>query len=249
MDISQTADSYDEQWNRLHDFIQFNPGARHRRRLLEETLKQTNLTQPTVIDAGCGLGFNVSAIISALPDSNITGIDFSATAIEGAARRFPNHHWKVVNLNTPSELFSADVVVCTEVIEHVDDPLLLLQNLNLIVRRGGFLVLTTQSGKIHQTEKMVGHLQHFKINQLEESLCRMGYQIRSSTTWGWPGYVIIKYVGNINARRTMDALGSGRYGFIARTINYVAFIFSGIFSRENSSRGSQIVLLAQKANV
>ena len=76
----------------------------------------------------------------------------------------------------------------------------------------------------------------------------MGYKIKSSTTWGWPGYVIIKYVGNINAQRTMDALGSGRYGFTARTINYIAYIFSGIFSRVNSSRGSQIVLLAQKVN-
>jgi SAM-dependent methyltransferase len=249
MDIIQTADSYDEQWNRLHDCIQLNTGARHRRRLLEETLKQTNLTQPMVIDAGCLLGFNVSAIISALPDSKITGIDFSATAIEGATRRFPSHHWNVINLNSPSELFSADVVVCTEVVEHVDDPMLLLQNLNAMVRREGFLVLTTQSGKINRTEKIVGHLQHFKINQLEESLCQMDYQIQGSTTWGWPGYVIIKYVGNINARRTMDALGSGRYGFITRTINYVAFICSGIFSRANSSRGSQIVLLGQKGNV
>jgi len=113
MCTSQSAESYDEQWDRLRDFIRFNPGARHRRRLLENLLKHVGLDSPTVIDAGCGLGFNVSAIVAALPNAFLTGVDFSPLAIEGATNKFPKHLWKVVDLNFPPPELAVEVVVGT----------------------------------------------------------------------------------------------------------------------------------------
>ena len=247
MGTSQTADSYDEQWNRLRDFIRFNPGARHRRRLLEKTLRNVRLNSPTVIDAGCGLGFNVSAIVSSFPNAILTGVDFSPLAIEGATNKFPKHIWKVVDLNSPPPGLSAEVVIFTEFIEHVDEPEQFISKLSQMVQDGGYLVLTTQSGKVHATEKMVGHLRHFSTNQLTEMLHPIGYKIIIAQTWGWPGYVILKFIGNINAKKTMEIFGSGKYGMLARATNYIAYIFSGIFSISNSTRGSQIVVLARKA--
>lgn len=246
MSTSQTADSYDEQWNRLRDFIRFNPGARHRRRLLAKTLKHVQLKAPTVIDAGCGLGFNVSAIVAALPNAILTGVDFSPLAIEGATNKYPKHLWKVVDLNSHPRGLSAHVVVCTEVIEHVDNPKQFISNLSQMVEDGGYLVLTTQSGKVHDTEKMVGHLRHFSANQLADMLRPIGYEIIIAHTWGWPGYVILKFMGNINAKRTMEVFGSGNYGMLARGTNYIAYVLSGVFSMSNSTRGSQIVVLAHK---
>jgi len=247
MCTSQSAESYDEQWDRLRDFIRFNPGARHRRRLLENLLKHVGLDSPTVIDAGCGLGFNVSAIVAALPNAFLTGVDFSPLAIEGATNKFPKHLWKVVDLNSPPPELSAEVVVCTEVIEHVDDPEQFIINLSQMVQDGGYLVLTTQSGKVHATEKMVGHLRHFSTDQLTEMLHSIGFEIIIARTWGWPGYVILKFMGNINAKRTMEIFGSGKYGMLARGTNYIAFVLSGVLSMSNSTRGSQIVVLARKA--
>lgn len=242
----QNAENYDEQWNRLHDFIKYNPGARHRRRLLSKHLKELSLSSPTVIDAGCGLGFNVQAISNAIPDARITGIDFSSVAIEGAAAKFPNNNWRIVDLNHPPSGLTAEIVICTEVIEHVENWELLLSNLDCLVEGNGYLFLTTQSGKVHRTEQMVGHVRHFQISDLTNFLKSAGYEIVRAKTWGWPGYVLLKYLGNVNADRTMATLGSGRYGKFARFANYFAYVLSGTLSRSNSSYGSQIVIVARK---
>ena len=93
--------------------IIFYPVARQRNRLRENFLKHVRLDSPTVIDAECGPGFNVSAIVAALPNAILTGVDFSPLAIEGATNKFPKHLWKVVDLNSPPPELAAEVVVGT----------------------------------------------------------------------------------------------------------------------------------------
>ena len=242
----QSSENYDDQWSRLYDFIRFNPGARHRRRLLARSLRKIDIPNPTVIDAGCGLGFNVQAIASVLPESEITGVDFSPVAIEGARRKFPDQQWKVVDLNSPPIDLTADVVVCTEVIEHVEDTERFLSNIDKMVRSGGYIILTTQSGKVHQTERLVGHVRHFKISDLENRLCLLRYHIVEGVTWGWPGYVFLKYMANINGEKTMEVLGSGTYGPASRVLNSLAYWWTFFCSLPTNKRGSQIVLIAKK---
>jgi len=243
-----TSSDYDEQWRRLYDFIKYNPGARHRRRLILRSIRGIS-TPRSVLDAGCGLGFTVRDLSTVIDASKITGLDFSSSAITWAKDRFPDSHWITGDLSTDlttslKEKF--DLVVCTEVIEHMADHRSAIRTLSNLLNEGGSLLVTTQSGKIHETEISVGHLKHFSLDELEDLLTESGLLVTTSRAWGWPGMTFLKYSANINSSATVKRLGSGTYGWFARAFNHLAYVFSLSLSLPNSRWGPQLLVVAQK---
>ena len=82
-------------------------------------------TKPgTLLDAGCGEGFAISALHKRLPDIRYTGLDLSEEAIAYAEA----HHGEQARFRTgsvyklPFSDNSFDTVLCSEVLEHLDDP-------------------------------------------------------------------------------------------------------------------------------
>lgn len=76
-----------------------------------------------VLDAGCGEGFVSQAILEFVPDADILGIDFQDTAIEIAKERVKGVKFRQANIyQMPFEDKSFDVVLCSEVLEHLKYP-------------------------------------------------------------------------------------------------------------------------------
>jgi len=101
-----------------------------------------------VLDVGCGNG----VISRYLGEKGFTvrGVDVSAKAIERARslNTFPNVRFEVVS----AEQLVADgtryhAVVCSEVLEHLNDPGKLLKVLYQILHEDGVLVVTVPNGK------------------------------------------------------------------------------------------------------
>lgn len=95
----------------------------------------------SVVELGCGLSpFCVFASHSA----TVTGLDLSGAAISFLQRQYPEVTWIVGDaLVTPFEDASFDAVVCGELIEHLDEPELLLAEMHRICAPGGRMVLST----------------------------------------------------------------------------------------------------------
>ena len=244
-DAELSSEDYDAQWEQLRDFIRFNPAARHRRRhIANEILKLPRPVQ--VLDAGCGLGFTLAHIQTLLPEAALSGLDFSAGAIAWASNRFPMIDWKCGDLTSMDFLEEFDLVICTEVIEHVRDYERVIENLCKAVRPGGHLILTTQSGRVHQTERYVGHLRHFKKQELLSRLSEQGFTSITALCWGWPALTMLKYFSNIRPEKTIEIFGSGTYGRISRGINHIAYFLTRWISLNSSPFGSQIVITCRK---
>jgi SAM-dependent methyltransferase len=72
-----------------------------------------------VVDLGCGAGYG-TVILSSFAGS-VIGVDASREAVEAASRLYPSVEYRAVNVQA-DPLPEAEIGVCFEVLEHLDDP-------------------------------------------------------------------------------------------------------------------------------
>jgi len=145
-----------------------------------------------VLDIGCGAG-SISFYLASKGHS-VTGIDISIKAIEEC--RQSAKQLKLKNVVFKQSYFPEDfklgkkydAVVFTEVIEHLEKDDLALNNINQLLKGGGFLILSTPSlnaplhrlGLTNKFDKEVGHLRRYTFSQLKELLRKNNFKLVES---------------------------------------------------------------------
>jgi SAM-dependent methyltransferase len=104
---------------------------------LRSWIEETNITGP-VLDIGSGNGANLDALSAR---HRVIGSDVSVAAAKRAAARHPVVVCDGAQLPFKADSFGA--VVCTEVLEHVDDPALFLAEMARVLRPNGLSYITS----------------------------------------------------------------------------------------------------------
>ena len=99
-----------------------------------------------ILDVGCGGGLLTEPLKRL--GANVTGLDASAEAIKAAKDHASvvglDIDYRVGDLSTiPNELDQFDVVIASEVIEHVPDPQSFIEEIHKLISPGGKLIITT----------------------------------------------------------------------------------------------------------
>lgn len=93
-----------------------------------------------ILDAGCGEGYISRLLASSFCNAKITGLEYNVEAIHIAKKMSPNINFiqgNIMSMPFPDNAF--DIVVCTEVLEHLDQPEKALKE-TLRISMGGVLV-------------------------------------------------------------------------------------------------------------
>lgn len=103
-----------------------------------------------ILDVGCGYGIIAGLIKDMFPTCQIEGCDFSPIVIDLAKAQHKGVEFFVHNIYEPFK-WRYDVVICTEVLEHLERPEQALNNLLGAVDDKGFLFLTVPDGSKDKT--------------------------------------------------------------------------------------------------
>jgi len=102
-----------------------------------------------VLDAGCGTGYG-SELIAAEGAATVVGVDIDEEAIETAKTGQTAATFVVADLRElPTDLGEFDLVVCFEVLEHLDEPEAALDALARVLARDGILVVSSPNRDVY----------------------------------------------------------------------------------------------------
>lgn len=100
----------------------------------------------SVLDVGCGVGYLLGEIGKVFNPSAMSGTDFSGEAMIASRKKFPGITFFQHDICHPFA-DKYDVIICTEVLEHLEKPWQGLKNLCDALNAGGGLVLTVPEGR------------------------------------------------------------------------------------------------------
>ena len=110
LDSRQNEALYNSFWKTVPDYVRFNPGARHRRRLLLRALPRTNCV--SLLDVGCGDGLFLRVLRRRRPDIGIlAGADLAPAQVERNRETARDVAFHVLDVQTGSLGETFDVVV------------------------------------------------------------------------------------------------------------------------------------------
>lgn len=178
---------YTDYWAHLGNSHASHPGNRFRYELIVDRVARLGRRFERVIDCGCGDGSLLARLERGVDCGELYGMDVARSP--ESARICPRMQFTLQDLGQPvAEPLRGgfDLVLCSEVIEHVADDRTVIENLAALVRPGGIVVLTTQTGRIYRTEQFLGHLRHYDLSDLSGRVAAAGLHVESSFRCGWP---------------------------------------------------------------
>jgi O-antigen biosynthesis protein len=104
----------------------------------------------SVLDAGCGVGYG-SAMLARAGAADVVGLDLSAKAVEAAAQGAPaNASFVAGDVHAlPFDAGRFEVVVCFEVIEHVEGQDEVIAELARVLAPGGVLAISSPNRDVY----------------------------------------------------------------------------------------------------
>ena len=122
-----------------------------------------------VLDAGCGSGYGSDLLVRA-GAAEVVGVDLDAEVVGAARNDYPAVTFATADIRElPAELGDFDVVVCFEVLEHLDDPETALGQLGTVLREGALLVVSSPNRDVYPPGNPF-HKHEFRPDELADAL-------------------------------------------------------------------------------
>ena len=149
-----------------------------------------------ILDVACGVG--ALSFYFASQGATIKGIDISQRAINICQKTqkfliqknkaFKKMEFERVSIEQFKSKEKFDLVICSEIIEHVKNDDLFLQKIHQQLKKNGILYLSTpspenilyQKGKLNQFDKEVGHLRRYTQKEIIEKLEKNNFKIKKN---------------------------------------------------------------------
>lgn len=225
------TDMVEKQKNPMLETIKNNPwytseqveaAQRHQRRTtqrryrfilqcIDDYLQCHNREPIRILDAGCGDGVQLQGLIQ-IPGLEVWGTDYNLLRTSRAKKNFPTTHIVCEDiLHLSYRPASFDIVLCSQVIEHIPQDDLLLEKLANVLKRQGLMILGTPNEgclmarlRNHFFERSImkntDHIHFYKEPVIRQKIETAGFLIQQvmRENWFFPHQRINYYLTNRN---------------------------------------------------
>lgn len=128
-------------------------------------------SQGSVIDVGCGAGNLLHEVVERAAPERVVGVDYAASGVQRAREAVPSGEFHVGSLYDLHLAETFDVVLCTEVLEHLSRPDDAMRLLVRLCASSGVIVVTVPDGEL---DDWPGHRNFWSEPELADFLGRYG---------------------------------------------------------------------------
>ena len=215
-----SADDWDRHWTAYAESAALNPAQAYRRLLIFRALELARAPKPVrLLEIGSGQGDLSHELKQRHPEIELVGLDLSEAGVDIARKKVPDGVFFQQDLLRPLALPErylgwATHAVCSEVLEHLGDPLAALANARRCLAPGGRLVVTVPAGPMSAFDRHIGHRGHFTPARLREVLEGAGLEVSALHGAGFPFFNLYrltvvargkKLISDIDVERPLPA--------------------------------------------
>jgi SAM-dependent methyltransferase len=243
-------EDWDRHWDHFSLATRSNPAQALRRRLIRRLLgADARAPGAAIVDIGCGSGDLLDELSRYYPRAAFAGTDLSDSGLKETARKLPAARLQRFDFtnpgDTPGDLVGwASHAICSEVLEHVDDPACVITNIAACLKPGGRLVVTVPGGPMSAFDKHLDHRRHYTKGELRALLEEAGLRVEEAAAAGFPTFNLYRCVVIARGDKLVDDVND-EPGLAARV---VMAAFQGLLpiSLFDAPWGWQIVASARK---
>lgn len=207
-------DDWNRHWTDFGAAAAWSPATRYRQRLALRLLDAGRSAAPVrMLEIGSGTGRFAQEFLGRTPGARFLGLELSQTAVNMAARRVPAARFLRRDLLAPVDAdsegldFRATHALCSDVLEHLDDPGALLRHAAAYMAPGCQLVVTVPGGWRSAFYCHIGHRRHYRPQQLRGLLESAGFAVERACAAGFPFFNLYRMLITLRGQGMIAAAG------------------------------------------
>lgn len=248
---SSAADDWDEHWRRYESANTENPANDYRRHVAFKMLAAGG-DPVRLLDIGAGQGDLLAAARDRWPRVELGGVELSTEGVALAGHKVPGARLHQRNLlhaaAVPEDLQAwATHAVCSEVLEHVEDPALLLRNASAYLAPGCRVVITVPGGPMSAFDHHIGHRMHYTADQLAGVVRAAGLEVDRVLRAGFPFFNAYRRIVILRGDKLIDEFDTSDGAPMGAAARIALGTFGVLFrlNRDDTRFGTQIVGVAR----
>lgn len=166
----------------------------------------------SILEIGCGAGHFVH--LASKMGFSITGVDSDNALLKFARKLYGNklHLKKQAIEDMPNLKKKVDSIVMIDVLEHIKDDVLVLNQLKRMLKKNGRLIIFVPMHQFlyGERDRQLGHYRRYSVEELTTKLRSAGYSIVTKRYWNSIGFLPYLIIEKLLNKRIPSSIRSAK---------------------------------------
>jgi SAM-dependent methyltransferase len=244
---TSAKDSWDDHWKQFAESAEVGPTPRYRRELIGSLLDfRAPGESVRFLEIGSGTGEFAMEFCESFPAATYLGLELSRTGVDISRERVPVAQFQQRDLLQPAGSgewlgYGATHALCSEVLEHLDEPSVLLRNAGSYCAPGCRLIVTVPGGPMNAFYQHIGHRRHYRPTELASLLEASGFEIEAAFGAGFPFFDLFRLLLTIRGPQFISDVT----GPPSSAVRFASRLFELLFRLNSRRFGWQTLAVAR----